>query len=190
MSFRVIDPDVLLDGGGELNMTRADVSTIALTATSGSILFTPFLAKRSEAITHVKVRVGATAAATITLIRVGIYAIDQSGNLTLISAMANLTTMCNTANAVSSTGTLTTTFNKVQGRLYATAFIFVGTTAPTLWGGAGLTSTSTATVNPFDLMPFAGALRRSGQTDLVTPVTKANLSIVTATNAPYVEMLP
>lgn len=189
MAFRVIDPDVLLDGGGEVNMPRADIGNITTTATSGSILFTPFIAKRSEAITKVRVRVGATIAGTVTTIKGGIYQIDQNGNLSPIAITANTTTMCATANAAGTLTNLATTFNKVMGRLYATGFIFVGTTAPTLWGGGALTSTSTAAVDPFDLMPFVGALRATGQTDLVA-ITKAGLSIVTATTAPYMEMLP
>lgn len=184
------DTGTLLDTGGETNMSRNAIANITTTATSGAILLTPFIAARSEAITKMRVRVGGTIAATITTIKLGVYQVDKNGNLTLLAITANTTGMTGTANAAGTLTSLTSTFNKIAGRLYCTAFIFVGTTAPTLWGGGGLTSTSTATVNPFDLMPYSGALRRTGQTDLVAAITKANLVIATATQAPYVEMLP
>lgn len=190
MAYRVRNPEQLLAGGGELNMPRTMIATNAVTATSGSILLTPFIASRSEPITKMRVRVGATIAGTVTTIKLGVYEIDQNSNLTLVAVTANTTTMCATANATGTLTSLTATWQKKYGHLYATGFIFVGTTAPTLWGGAGQVFTSTTTVTPFDLAPLTGALRRTGQTDLVAAITKANLAILTATQSLYVEMLP
>jgi hypothetical protein len=184
-------PNTLFDGGGEMSMPRELISSNSLAMTSGEIRFCPFIAARSEAITKVRVRVGTVAAATVTLIRVGIYQVDQSGALWLVASIPNTTTMCPTPATISTTVNLSATFNKICGRLYAAAFIFVGTTAPTLLGGGGSSYANTPSLNPFDLMPFAGALKRTGQTDLVTPVLKSALALAGgALPMPLVEMIP
>jgi hypothetical protein len=190
MTHQPFRTDVLFDGGGEMNMPRDRHTVNTLTATSGSILFTPFIAARSEAITKVRVRVGTVAAATVTTIKCGIYEVNQAGNFTLIAITANTTTMAATINAAGTLTNLTTTFSKIANRLYATAFIFVGTTAPTLLGGNGTVFTSTAANNPYSLMPVQGALRRTGMTDLTTPQALSAMSIVSGQVAPYMEMLP
>lgn len=190
MSYRPRVSEALLAGGGELSMSRQSVSTNALTATSGAILLCPFYASRSEPITKGRVRVGATAAAAVTLIKIGIYQIDLSGNMTLLASTANTTGMCGTPNVAGTLTALTATWSKVAGRLYAAAFVFVGTTAPTIWGGyAAYTSNTPA--NPFDLKPFdGGALRRTGQTDLTAAIPASSLTVVSGTQAPLVEFLP
>ena len=189
MAFRLRGDDVLLAGGGETSMPRSAISTNALTLTSQSVVFCPFIAARSEAITKVRMRVGATAAATVTLIRVGIYEVDLNGALWLVASIANTTTMMNSANSASTLVSLSATWNKVSGRMYAVGALFNGTTAPTVFGGQ-IAYTSTAAVDPFDFLPYQGALRKTSQTDLPASVTKAALSILTATQAPYVEFLP
>ena len=189
MTHQTFRTDTLFDTGGEMNMPRYLLTTNTLSMTSGAIILTPFVAARSEAITKLLVRVGTTAAATVTTIKVGIYEVNQAGNLTLIAVSANTTTMCATINAAGTLTSLTSTFNKIANRLYATAFIFVGTTAPLLLGGSGTAFTSTAASAPFNLMPINGALRRTGQTDLITPLALNTLSISSGTNQPYMEML-
>jgi hypothetical protein len=189
MAYRTRNPDVLLAGGGETTIPRNAITTNALTLTSQSLVLCPFFSSRSEPITKVRMRVGATIAGTVTLIRVGIYEVDVNGALILVASIANTTTMMGTANAASTLVSLSATWNKVVGRMYAAGVLFNGTTAPTVWGGQ-IAYTSTATVNPFDLLPYAGPLRKTVQTDLPTSVAKSALSILTATQAPYVELLP
>lgn len=189
MSYRPRVSESLLGAGGEVSLPRSSITTKALTATSGNILLMPFVATRSEAITKGRVRVGATIAATVTTIKLGVYQVDAAGKLWQAGVTANTTTMTGTANAAGTTTNLAATWNKIAGRLYCAAFIFVGTTAPTIWGG-GLSLQSTVPTAPFDFLPYDGPMRVTGQTDLVTSIAKASLTFTDSTAGPYIEFLP
>lgn len=193
MAYRVRDPRVLLAGGGEVTLPREEVNTNALVLTSQVVVFCPFMASRSEPITKVRMRVGATAAATPTTQRIGIYEVDVSGNLILVASTANTGTLWTTANSATAQVALSATWNKVVGRMYAAGALFNGTTAPTVFG-ANTHFTTTSTNEPYNFLPYAPVgLRKTTQTDLPTSVTKAQLSVNTGANltaAPYVELLP
>lgn len=193
MAYRTRNPDALLAGGGETTIPRQDIDTNGLILTSQVVVFCPFIASRSEPITKVRMRVGTQAAATVTLIRVGIYEVDVNGALILVASIPNTTTMMGTINAASTLVSLSATWNKVVGRMYAAGVLFNGTTTPFVLGGRTL-FTSTAANDPYALLPYAGVgLRKTTQTDLPTSVARSALSINTGANlvaAPYVELLP
>ena len=80
-------------------LRREDVSTSGLGSTSGTMYLTFFTATDRLTSTQVAVPSGGTAAAaTPTLVRFGLYAVDGIGNLTLIASTVNDTTVFAAAN--------------------------------------------------------------------------------------------
>lgn len=192
MSYRPRNSECLIGSGGEYNMPRTLVSTRALALTSGTIFLTPFFASRSEAITKMRGRTGAAAAATVTTIKVGVYRVDDSGHLILDAVTANTTTMFGTIDNAGTLTNLTATWNKIQGRLYCSAAIFVGTTPPQVWGGSSAFP-STSAGNPFNTWPYDGPLQVTGQTDLVARIASTSLvsaPSIAAAPTPFLEMIP
>lgn len=118
----------LLTSGEEV-LPRDDV-TGALALVSGVCYFSYFTARKTEAITQVQTETDATAGATLTIARVGLYT-AIGGTLTLVASSTNDTAMWNAANTVYAKA-LTASWSKVAGQRYALGIIAVGTTMPTL----------------------------------------------------------
>lgn len=129
-----------------------------------------FTAVRSESINNIMSIAGGTAAgATPTLCRMGVYSVAANGDLTLEAACANDTALWASTNNVY-TRALTSTFNKVVGRRYATAALCVtAAAAPAL---VGQIYGSSALVSGPPLL--AGSL--SGQVDLPASISAGSIS--------------
>lgn len=97
---------------------------------TGTVFFSYFTARKTEAINSVQTAVAATAGATLTIARVGIYSV-AAGTLTLINSSVNDTAMWTVAFTAYNKA-LSSTFNKVQGTRYAVALLAVGSSMPVL----------------------------------------------------------
>lgn len=124
------DANSLLASGSEEAVVRQWCTGVT-TLTSGTMCLSYFTARRSEPITKVLTNSQDVAAATITLSRVGVYAVADSGNLTLVAATANTTSLWSAAYTVYNPA-LTATWQKNAGQRYASAILSVGTTMPSL----------------------------------------------------------
>lgn len=180
-------PDGYMATSGESTVPRTSlISTSALV--SGTISLTFFTARKTENITQVRLPTGNTAAAaTPTLVRIGIYSEDQStGDLTLVQNVANDTTLFAAANT-EYTKSLAGTWAKVAGTRYAFAVIIVtGAALPTLTGPNMNNSTVQGTI--LSRSPrLAGAF--TGQTDLVSSISNASITYP-APRFFYAEVLP
>lgn len=190
MTHMPIRADQLIAGGGQFNMPRSAISTTAVTLTSGVVCLTPFQAMRSETITKLRMRV-ITASATPTTALMGIYMIDRDGDFIKMSSIANTTALWASANSGTSQVTTSPSVALIANRWYATAAIWVGTTAPTVQGGGGGIFTTTNPANgPGAILPLNGALRLTGQTGLPNQIALSGITILNAQQAPYMEMWP
>jgi hypothetical protein len=97
---------------------------------TGTVFFSYFTARKTEAITKVQTGTASTAGATLTIARVGIYT-ASGGTLTLINSSVNDTTMW-TAAFTAYQKALSSTFNKVAGTRYAVGLLAIGSTMPVL----------------------------------------------------------
>jgi hypothetical protein len=85
---------LLSSGQGLETIPRWAAGSQSINMTSGAVRFGYFVARRSGACTGIRVPSGGTAAgATPTLVRFGLYSVDASGNLTLLSATTSDTTV-------------------------------------------------------------------------------------------------
>lgn len=100
---------------------------------AGSVHLTYFTARKTETINNIRMLTDATAAAGTTLARMGVYSVDGGGNLTLVAASANDTTIFDDPYSPYLKA-LTTPFSKTKGTRYAVAVLFTGTTPPMITG--------------------------------------------------------
>jgi hypothetical protein len=142
---RRIDP---LDVGEMVPCSRvlALSGSLAQPLLSGRLMLHYFTAEKTETVTGIETYTGGTAAAaTPTLIRVGIYRIDAAGNGTLVASTPNdLTLYATTYTAY--LRTLTPSLAKVRGQRYAVAVLCVSAAAvPGIYsatqGGAAVSDT-------------------------------------------------
>ena len=135
---------------------------------SGYLYLSCFTAPVSMTINAITMMDGSTAAAGLTLARMGIYSFDET-TAVLLGATANDTTLFTTVNT-SYTRNLTAPVSLTAGTRYAVGSLCIGTTMPTI---AGINSTA---VPDFlvALTPKIG-LMVGGQTDL--PASISGLSI-------------
>lgn len=170
----------LLESGEEtlVRGQRTDSSTI----TSQRLALTYFNARKSETTSAVRFWCGSTAAATVTLIRAGLWTIAANGDGTLVASTPNDTALLGTPSAAN-TKSWSVPYAKVAGVRYAVGILSVATTAGSMIG------TTAATGFGAEL---AVAPRLSGgwsnQTDLPSSFTDAN---ITATSPPmYFALIP
>lgn len=174
------DTDVLTLG--ESTMHRRQVSSTSVVTGTGSLRLAYFTAKKTEMVTQLRIITGGTAAAaTPTLCRVGWYSVAANGNLTLVGAIANDTTLfANTITAY--TRSLVAPFLKVAGQRYAVGpLVVTGAAAPTMLGHNALTTAEAG------MAPKLGGLV-AGQADLPASVVAASVS--DGAHMPYVVLLP
>lgn len=174
------DPDDLTIGNA--TMRRGEVSSVAVAVGSGTLRLAYFTARRTETATQVRTETGATpASATPTLCRVGYFSVAGNGDLALIAAIANDTSLWAAASTPYSRNLLAS-LGLVAGVRYASGLLVVTAgTAPTFTGQASLNSTEAATANR-----LSGAV--TGLTDL--PSTVANASIIGSGSRHYTVILP
>ena len=161
-------------------------ATISGTAqTSGSVVLSAFQALRTETITQLRLETGGTAAAaTPTLIRLGVYERNPLDNLwtLLASTVGTDLTLFSAANATY-TKPLTAPFYKKIGRQYADAYIVVtGVAMPNFHGPSSVGGTAFGT--DMQLLTPIKCGRLAGQSDL--PATIPGASLVACGSPPHV----
>lgn len=129
-----------------------------------------FDCRKSESTTGVRIISGGTAAgATPTLVRIGLYLIDSSGNGTLVASTTNDTALF-ASTATVYTRSWSTPYNKIRGTRLAVGVLVVSSaTTPTLAGKA-LTSTAEVSLAPRK----TGSI--SSQSDLPSSFTAGSVS--------------
>jgi hypothetical protein len=143
-----------------------------LTVTSGNVLYSFFTPLTTVTVSQVTMLSGGTAAAGLTLARMGLVTYDEAtGTATLVAQTASDTSLfaaTRTAytRSFSTAGGFPATFTLNAGTRYGVALLCVGTTMPTIDGNAGLAEMSALT-------PRLSAIRTS----------QSDLSTTTATNA-------
>ena len=156
-----------MDGDRPETMPRISAAAAGNTA-SGEVHLSFFTPAENVTISNISMVTSGTAAATVTLIRMGLYTVDGSGNVALVAQTASDTTLFNAINttftrAFSTTGGYPATYNLVAGTRYAVGFIVVATTRPTLYHG------STQNLAITSLEPRIAAVLAS-QSDLPTAI--------------------
>lgn len=168
---------------GEATCDRTMVQGAAVTTSAGTIRWGMFTALRTEPVTSLRVCTGSTpAAATPTLIRLGVWTVDAANNLTLAAATDNDVTLLAAANTAY-TKALAVPFVKQKGQRYALGLLVVsGVATPTLAGPSGVPASGLAWM---DDQVRAAAL--AGQADL--PGSVAAASLVATTAFPYIALI-
>jgi hypothetical protein len=154
-----------------------------VTQTSELLHLAFFTAKKTQAITKLRMSAAATeAGATPTLVQLGVYSVSETGELTLIAETANNTALLAAKNTLY-TQALKETWNKVAGQRYAIGLLVVTTkTAPTVTGFVAVGSST----------ELATAPRLSAGQAAVTelPKTIASGSLTASTSVPYLVATP
>lgn len=158
---------------GEATLPRL-LATSGVGLASGDLKFTYFTAAKSELTTQVRTISHTTAAgATPTMIRIGLYLAAANGDLSLVAATANDTTLFAATNTAY-TRSWQSPYQKVAGRTYALGIVFVTAAAtPLIVGNPGPQSmygTGEYAVGP----RLVGRL--GGQTDLPASVASASIN--------------
>ena len=165
---------------GESTLPRlAAIGTIG--SGSQSLRLTFFTARKTETINSIRMTTGSTAASGGTLCRIGIYSEASNGDLTLVASTANDTALWIAASPAY-TKSLSASMSKVRGTRYAVGVLFVGTTAPTFSGHAGMPGGEAGQT------PRIGALVGS-QTDLPSTIAVGSLGTGQG-NLCYVALVP
>jgi len=181
LSYQPRDPDQFAAGTTTMDRKAATASP---TCTSQLLRLMYFTAPRAETIANVAVLTSGTAAgATPTLCRIGVYSVAANGDLTLVGACANDTSLFATINTRYARA-LSASYNAVLGQRYAMGVLVVTAAAtPTFVGIAP----NSALVTSFSTSPrISGSL--AGQSDL--PSSIAAGSVAATTVLPYGEVLP
>lgn len=109
------------------------------TLVSGSVYFHQFTPTRNMTISQITMNTAGTAAAGLTLARIGLYTASDTA-ATLVAQTASDTTLFNSTftsytRSFDTAGGYPATYNLVAGQRYAIAVIAVGTTMPALYVG-------------------------------------------------------
>lgn len=159
---------------GEEVFERDFVTLQNLPLTSQDLRLTYFTARKTGTIANLRISSGSTAAAaTPTLCRVGIYQEAANGDLTLVAAIANDTSLFATINTAY-TRALTASFTKTRGVRYAMGVLVVSaTTMPFMAGGnlAGGAGADESAIAP----RLTGQV--SGQADLPASIASGSLGL-------------
>jgi hypothetical protein len=156
---------------------RATVEFLAIT--SGNAFYSFFTPLTTVTVSQITMLSGGTAAAGLTLARMGLFTYDEtSGTATLVARAASDTTLfaaTRTAytRSFATTGSFPSSYQLVAGTRYGIALLCVGTTMPTIQGNNGLAEMSALT-------PRLSAIRTS-QSDLSTgAATNAQSQVIYA----------
>jgi hypothetical protein len=155
----------------------------SVTMTVGTAFFAGFTALSSATVTTLYVHSRGTASASTTLARLGLFTVDSSGSLTLVARSASdtaLTSVTFTAypKTFDTTGGYPASYTLAAGYRYALGCLWVGGTAPAIYGSA--------TLGPSGLwLPWQQA-SITGQTDLAT--SYAIGSLVNTGSAPFLAL--
>ncbi len=163
-----MDESVLFGGHtlttGEAIMQRTGASG-SVTLSNTLLRFTYFTARITETVTQIRFFVATASSGTPpNLCRVGIYQVDNSGNLAQLVALSNDPTLFSATGGI--TKTLPIPFNKVRGQRYAVGFLCVTTGTQPALSGINLNSPVEASFAP----RISGSV---GATDLAVSYTGA-----------------
>lgn len=158
---------------GQMVPRRDLMQVNSVSHATGTLGLTFFTGDKTETIGNVTAYTGSTAAAaTPTLARIGIYSVDGSGNLTLVAATANDTTLFAAANTAY-TRALTSSFSKVAGSRYAVGLLVTsGAAMPTFMGPLAVSNPPAQSQQFLAPMQIA---RLTGQTDLPSSIAVGSL---------------
>lgn len=177
--YKIIESETLTAGEGTINRLAPTNSATAMT--SGLMRIAYFTAKRTETIANVRIFTGNTAAAaTPTLVRVGIWTADAAGALlSLVASTTNDTALLATPSTFTAfTKALTASFSKVAGTRYAVGLLVVsGAAVPTIPTTAGALAATETSISP----KVCGTM--SGLADL--PSSAVSGSVGNSGNVPY-----
>lgn len=168
---------------GAETMSRMSATTTNTTA-SGQLRLGYFTASTATTVANALIATGTTAAAaTPTVVRIGLYSVATNGDLTLVASTPNDTTLLAAVNTLY-TKALSASYQLVAGQRYALGFLIVTAAAtPTIAGTFPASSaTALAALNP----RLCGVV--TGQTDLPASVLAAN--VTNTTNMPYLAVTP
>lgn len=146
---------------------------------AGTVYFSYLTAPQSLSVSQLLIACGSTAGVGITLARLGLYAEDGAGDLTLVARTAADATILASANSVvtrslGTTGGFPAAYQINRGSRYALALVVVGATVqPSAVHAMG---TSVASVFLTSVLPFVAAVR-TGQSDLPATVAAASLTL-------------
>lgn len=165
---------------GESTMSRRYITGTA-TVPDGTLVFSYFTARKSEAITQLKTLSGSQAQVGATLCRMGLYNVDDAGNLTLAASVASDATLWAAANT-SYASIMSSSYNTVRGNRYAVGVLTYGATTP-----ASLVGSTAIPAAASILTPALGS-KVNGLQDLPNSVVVANLQPTGF--IPYAVVLP
>lgn len=182
----VADPYALAVGESTFDRRLA---TSGQPMSAGRIDFVYFQARKDETINNLRMFCNATAAApTPTLCRLGVYAVAANGDLTLLAAIANDTTLFSTT-FTAYTRALTTPLTKGAGRWYAVASLVVSAAATPHLATMGVPASASYVNVILGAAPrLAGETVASSYTDL--PASLAAAEVNNGRRAAYVELRP
>jgi hypothetical protein len=164
-----IDPTRTVLTAGEATMNREVVTSGQVSTGNGTLRLAYFQARKTEVITQVRTICGTAMTGSPTVVRVGVYSVDGSGNLTLVASTTHDATLWTTINTIY-TKALTASFTKTRGQWYAVGVLVVGSTvAPALSGSNALLAGEAG------VAPRLGSLIGS-QTDLPSSIAVGSLA--------------
>lgn len=181
-----IDPSVRTVGNTTFDRDSGSLNDTAVAQTSGDLILTYFTAQNTETEATVNLWTGTTvAAATPTLVRIGIYSVNAAGDLTLIGSTANDTTLF-AAGTTKYTKSFTVPTPLVKGARYAVGIIIVsGAALPSF---IGRLNSQASVVDGILAADPRKTGRVGGQTDL--PASVGNGSVSSTRRNTYAELLP
>ena len=159
------DPNSPTNGVTLLPRSTGGDASLPMTSQRQELSF--FTADKSFTASKVRASTRGTAAATVTLIRFGIYTVDGSGDGTLVASTPNDTALF-TGTFTTYTKDLSSSYDIVAGQRYAAGWLVVATTPPAMYG------VQPANVNMNQAPRIIG--HRTGVNDLVASFTEAGLS--------------
>jgi hypothetical protein len=118
---------------GEEIMQRHDVIGANQLNASGTLHLSYFTARKTETAANIRMLSDATVATGVTLARMGVYSVDELGDLTLVASTANDATLFDSAYTPYQRA-FTTSFTKTKGQRYAVGVLVVGDVMPSVTG--------------------------------------------------------
>ncbi len=112
---------------------RLSVGNWTIDPPSGAVSLTFGRPGADLSVSNIAVAVGAAAASDCTVCQLGIYSVDEAGDLALLAATANDPTLCSSANS-SPSAALGSEVTLRAGTTYAFAFLMAAATMPQIHG--------------------------------------------------------
>lgn len=121
---------------GSATIDRKEISTSAVPTVSGALRLTYFTAARNETVNTLRYTVGsASAGATPTLSRVGLYLENADKSLTLVASTPNDTALFTGGTFFSYTKAFSASYEMIKGQRYALGILITTAAAlPNLYG--------------------------------------------------------